>query len=532
MLGAVACCSGCFAAYRRDGDRCRCWTKWEHQRFLGAECTYGDDRALTNMICATGGRPLRPPRGGVDGRARPLRQVLPPAAALEEVVGPRGADAARAPVAHPAAGACRRSPSRRSSGCSARIVLVLQRGGRRSPSRCIPAFYFLGLYLMAMGYALTHRALRSDGMWRYAIVGTFFYVMFSPQLLVGDRADPRRQLGHAGAATPGGRRTGRAGFAVARGRRARSGRARRVRRAPSRGGRPPGRIRRVTRPGVPLPVSLLRGPQPAPSYSREPAPRGGAPGRPPPAPGLPRHRRRGPGADVPRGRRRGGPRAVSPRCSATHMAMLRPPGSTPSGCASSWRTCEPAPRLPPRPAPDHVRRRPAHHWTTANPILEANGFTRGRRSSSPARSAATARCLHGRRRGARPPRLRALGRGRPHFLGHGDVAVDDRGGTGPFLTNRAWLPDAGRLETRDEFAGRVAATWTAGPRRSRRSAPGAPGLRISVRGRRRARQRPRARRDPAPHGQRPLPRLVRGRRRRPRRRAAAGRGCASCRASR
>jgi hyaluronan synthase len=52
-LGAVACCSGCFAAYRRSAvvgllDR------WEHQRFLGVECTYGDDRALTNMVLRSG----------------------------------------------------------------------------------------------------------------------------------------------------------------------------------------------------------------------------------------------------------------------------------------------------------------------------------------------------------------------------------------------------------------------------------------------------------------------------------------------
>ena len=43
--------------------------------------------------------------------------------------------------------------------------------------------YFLGLYLVSMGYALTYRMLRDDGMWIYAFAGTFFYVAFSPQLL-------------------------------------------------------------------------------------------------------------------------------------------------------------------------------------------------------------------------------------------------------------------------------------------------------------------------------------------------------------
>jgi poly-beta-1,6-N-acetyl-D-glucosamine N-deacetylase len=41
--------------------------------------------------------------------------------------------------------------------------------------------------------------------------------------------------------------------------------------------------------------------------------------------------------------------------------------------------------------------------------------------------------------------------------GHGLVASDDSGDVGPFLTNRIWLPSAGRLETLDEYRARVAA---------------------------------------------------------------------------
>jgi hyaluronan synthase len=49
VFGAVTCASGCFSAYRRSAllgilDR------WENQTFLGRKATYGDDRALTNMI--------------------------------------------------------------------------------------------------------------------------------------------------------------------------------------------------------------------------------------------------------------------------------------------------------------------------------------------------------------------------------------------------------------------------------------------------------------------------------------------------
>jgi poly-beta-1,6-N-acetyl-D-glucosamine N-deacetylase len=41
--------------------------------------------------------------------------------------------------------------------------------------------------------------------------------------------------------------------------------------------------------------------------------------------------------------------------------------------------------------------------------------------------------------------------------GHGLVAADNSGGTGPFLTNRLWLPDQNRLETLGEYRVRVTA---------------------------------------------------------------------------
>ena len=45
--GAVTCCSGCFAAYRREAIAPGL-DGWEHQMFLGRRATFGDDRALTN----------------------------------------------------------------------------------------------------------------------------------------------------------------------------------------------------------------------------------------------------------------------------------------------------------------------------------------------------------------------------------------------------------------------------------------------------------------------------------------------------
>jgi hyaluronan synthase len=49
IFGAVTCCSGCFSAYRRAAIL-PALERWEFQRFLGRQATYGDDRSLTNFV--------------------------------------------------------------------------------------------------------------------------------------------------------------------------------------------------------------------------------------------------------------------------------------------------------------------------------------------------------------------------------------------------------------------------------------------------------------------------------------------------
>jgi hyaluronan synthase len=49
LFGAVACCSGCLAAYRRSYVM-DILDVWLNQRFLGTEATFGDDRSLTNFM--------------------------------------------------------------------------------------------------------------------------------------------------------------------------------------------------------------------------------------------------------------------------------------------------------------------------------------------------------------------------------------------------------------------------------------------------------------------------------------------------
>jgi chitooligosaccharide synthase NodC len=49
----VLCCSGPLAAYRRD-VLVEVWERYVGQTFRGIECTYGDDRHLTNLVLAAG----------------------------------------------------------------------------------------------------------------------------------------------------------------------------------------------------------------------------------------------------------------------------------------------------------------------------------------------------------------------------------------------------------------------------------------------------------------------------------------------
>lgn len=49
LFGTVICCSGCCSAYRKKYVL-EVLDNWRNQSFLGARCTYGDDRSLTNYL--------------------------------------------------------------------------------------------------------------------------------------------------------------------------------------------------------------------------------------------------------------------------------------------------------------------------------------------------------------------------------------------------------------------------------------------------------------------------------------------------
>lgn len=201
VLGAVTCCSGCFAAYRRTAIA-PLLDAWEHQRFLGVECTYGDDRALTNRVIRAGWTTRYDARAEAwtdapDRYRKFFRQQLRWKKSWSRE-GPLL-------LAHVWRSRTRALPS----------IAVQTLAGLLSPSVVVyslvtpvvggrfPMVYFLGLYLVSMGYALTYRMLRDDGMWSYAFVGTFFYVMFSPQLLWAIARIRDGKWGTRDAATPG-----------------------------------------------------------------------------------------------------------------------------------------------------------------------------------------------------------------------------------------------------------------------------------------------------------------------------------------
>jgi hyaluronan synthase/N-acetylglucosaminyltransferase len=61
LFGSVLCCSGPFAVYRRD-VLSRVWRRYVTQTFRGTDCTYGDDRHLTNLVLAEGFRTVFTPQ--------------------------------------------------------------------------------------------------------------------------------------------------------------------------------------------------------------------------------------------------------------------------------------------------------------------------------------------------------------------------------------------------------------------------------------------------------------------------------------
>ncbi|MGW4152241.1 glycosyltransferase family 2 protein [Micromonospora chersina] len=200
VLGAVTCCSGCFAAYRRSAV-VDLLDAWEHQRFLGVECTYGDDRALTNRVLKAGWTTRYDARAEAwtdapDKYGKFLRQQLRWKKSWTRE-GPLL-------LAHIWRTRTRALPSVAVQTAAGLLspVIVLYSLIQPFVDGHFPLVYFTGLYLVAGAYALVYRTLRHDGLWLYALLGTFFYILFSPQLLWAVARIRDGSWGTRGAAPP------------------------------------------------------------------------------------------------------------------------------------------------------------------------------------------------------------------------------------------------------------------------------------------------------------------------------------------
>ncbi|HET9657257.1 MAG TPA: glycosyltransferase [Kineosporiaceae bacterium] len=182
VVGAVSCCPGCFSAYRRKAIL-PLLAGWEHQFFLGVECTYGDDRALTNRLLKSGWRTLYDSRAEAWTDAPFRYQKF-----FRQQLRWKKSWCREGPILM--------SHLWRTRPLAFPSVLVATLAGLASPvvilynlivhpalSGLFPLLYVDALAMVAMAYGLLHRSQRRDGNWIWAVLGTFFYVSFSPQLL-------------------------------------------------------------------------------------------------------------------------------------------------------------------------------------------------------------------------------------------------------------------------------------------------------------------------------------------------------------
>jgi hyaluronan synthase len=181
-LGAVSCCSGCFAAYRRAAVA-PILVSWESQRFLGAACTYGDDRALTNGVIKTGWKTV------YDSRAQAwtdaptdyptfFRQQLRwKKSWIREGTLLLGHIWRSRPIAFPSVLVAT------VAGFLSPVVMLVNLIAKPAFSGALPLIYLTGLYLVAAAYGLFYRVWRGDRGWLFAVLGTFFYLLSSIQIV-------------------------------------------------------------------------------------------------------------------------------------------------------------------------------------------------------------------------------------------------------------------------------------------------------------------------------------------------------------
>jgi hyaluronan synthase len=176
LFGAVTCCSGCCSAYRRVylGE---VLDPWLHQQFLGVQCTYGDDRSLTNFLLQRGYQALFAPEAKAytfvpDSFRQFMRQQL------------RWKKSWVRESLKAAAFIWRKNPLMSMSfylgvllPLIAPVVVVRALLWYPYATGKAPWFYLIGLVLMATVYGLYYYVYTRDRKWVYGVLFATFYTL-------------------------------------------------------------------------------------------------------------------------------------------------------------------------------------------------------------------------------------------------------------------------------------------------------------------------------------------------------------------
>ena len=179
VFSAVTCCSGCFAAYRREAIMPHL-EAWEHQRFIGRPATFGDDRSLTNYVLRDWKIPYE---------AKAVSHTIVPGTLkkfLTQQVRWKRSWTRESLIA--ARFIWRKNPI---VALSVYVGMILPLAAPIAAGRALlwrplvdhagsPLLYLIGIYAMATIYGLYYamRQNRWDALWVFGILFVFFYLCF------------------------------------------------------------------------------------------------------------------------------------------------------------------------------------------------------------------------------------------------------------------------------------------------------------------------------------------------------------------
>jgi len=183
VFGTVTCCSGSCSAYRREYIA-PVIDQWLNQKFLGITCTYGDDRALTNILLSRGYDALYAPNARVYTFAPETMRTY-----LKQQL--RWKKSWFRECIRASAFMWKRHPLMSVSFYLALILplatpFVVLKAIIWFPltTHRLPFYYIDGVVLMCIIYGLYYRVYANDRKWLPAVVGSALYsIVMSWQLL-------------------------------------------------------------------------------------------------------------------------------------------------------------------------------------------------------------------------------------------------------------------------------------------------------------------------------------------------------------